>query len=261
MAQRKKPPRPSARAKPTAARLVAIDGLATAIFVFGAAAISHLAKHAAPLLGLSAPGAGLALMLALLIVMGPACEAMGGAIFNPANNLALLYAQGQGSLWQHTGRSVGQAIGGVAGVLLARALLPPGWTDNLAAMAEGLRPSVGLLEGAACEFVLGSLLAFVVLWAGQLRSSLLKLWIPLAATVVAVKAGEGLTGPSLNPVFTFAFHFVYLKQDFWEHVVVYWVAPLAAGLFGGWAFRGWQQWAAERTAAQPRSRQRRAKAD
>lgn len=37
-------------------------------------------------------------------------------------------------------------------------------------MAEGLRPSVGLLEGAACEFVLGSLLAFFVLWAGQLRS-------------------------------------------------------------------------------------------
>lgn len=89
----------------------------------------QLAKPAAPLLGLSVPGAGLALMLVLLIAMGPACEAMGGAIFNPANNLALLYAQGQGSLRQHAGRSVGQAAGGVAGVLLARALLPPAWTE------------------------------------------------------------------------------------------------------------------------------------
>ncbi|KAL4424377.1 hypothetical protein ABPG75_001678 [Micractinium tetrahymenae] len=258
MAQRKRPPRAS---KPSTTRQAAVDGLATAIFVFAAAVISHLAKPAASLLGLSVPGTGLALMLVLLVAMGPACEAMGGAIFNPANNLALLYAQGQGSLRQHTARSIGQAIGGVAGVLLARMLLPPAWTDNLAAMAVGLRPNVGLLAGAACEFVLGALLAFIVLWAGQLRSSLLKLWVPLVATVLAVKAGEDLTGPSLNPVFTFAFHFIYPTQDFWEHVVVYWVAPLAAGLFGGWAFRGWQQWEADRAAAQPRGKQRRAKAE
>lgn len=37
-------------------------------------------------------------------------------------------------------------------------------------MAVGLRPGVGLLEGAACEFVLGALLAFVALWAGRLHS-------------------------------------------------------------------------------------------
>lgn len=78
---------------------------------------------------MSVAGAGLALMLLLLVALAPVCEAMGGALFNPANNLALLYAQGQGSLWHHTGRSLGQAIGGVAGVLLARAALPRMWTE------------------------------------------------------------------------------------------------------------------------------------
>jgi glycerol uptake facilitator-like aquaporin len=66
-------------------------------------------------------------------------------------------------------------------------------------MAVGLRPGVTLLEGAACEFILGSLLAFVVLLAGQLKSSSLKLWTPLLATVVAVKVGGEYSGPSLNP--------------------------------------------------------------
>lgn len=61
-------------------------------------------------------------------------------------------------------------------------------------------------------------------------------------------------------MFTFAFHAIYPTQAFWEHVIVYWAAPLAAGLFGGWAFRGWQHWVAEQSAARPR-KQRRAKAE
>jgi len=37
-------------------------------------------------------------------------------------------------------------------------------------MAVGLRSGVPLMDGAACEFVLGALLAFVVFWAGELQS-------------------------------------------------------------------------------------------
>jgi hypothetical protein len=37
-------------------------------------------------------------------------------------------------------------------------------------MAIGLRPGVNMLEGATCEFVLGALLAFTVLWSSQFKS-------------------------------------------------------------------------------------------
>jgi hypothetical protein len=46
----------------------------------------------------------------------------------------------------------------------------PSLCSALSGNALGLRPGTGLLGGAACEFVLGALLAFVVLWSAQLRS-------------------------------------------------------------------------------------------
>lgn len=164
-------------------------------------------------------------------------------------------------------------------------------------MAVGLRPGVTLLEGVACEFILGSLLAFVVLLAGQLKSSALKLWIPLIATVVAVKAGASYTGPSLNPgapaavlalekrafccmtsgshqlhpallpsspgsscpvaAFTFSWVFVYELQSPAEHLLVFWLAPIASGLFGGFAFRGYQLFQQDRTRRQQQQQGRR----
>ena len=66
---------------------------------------------------------------------------------------------------------------------------------------------------------------------------------------------------SLAPAaFTFAWVFVFPRQSAAEHLFVYWLAPLAAGAFGGWAFRGWQQFDAERRQEQ-QQRQRRVKAD
>lgn len=80
----------------------------------------------APSLGLSQAGAKMALVLLLLIAMGPVAQAMGGALFNPANN-AFVYARGDGSVWEHLVRSVAQALGCVAGAQLALAVLPPAW--------------------------------------------------------------------------------------------------------------------------------------
>ena len=70
----------------------------------------------------------------------------------------------------------------------------------------------------------------------------LRLWVPLLATVVAVKAGERLTGPCLNPVFSLSWLAAFPQQQgMAEHLAVFWAAPVAAGIFGGWAFKGWQQ--------------------
>lgn len=105
----------------------------------------------------------------------------------------------------------------------------------------GLRPGADLLGGAACEAILGALLAFTVLFSGDLQSSFWQLWTPLIATVFAVKAGQSTSGPSLNPAYCLAWHFHYGLQSPAEHLLVYWVVPILSGLFGGWAYLGYQQ--------------------
>lgn len=61
-------------------------------------------------------------------------------------------------------------------------------------MAVGLRPDVSILEGAACEFVLGAVLAFVVLWAGQLRSRCARAARSGMAAFVVLWAGQMRSG-------------------------------------------------------------------
>ena len=56
--------------------------------------------------------------------------------------------------------------------------------------------------------------------------------------------------------FTFSWVFIYPEQSLAEHFFVYWLAPVAAGLFGGWAFLGWQQFEAARSRQQQQQQQR-----
>ncbi|GAB4823247.1 hypothetical protein N2152v2_010293 [Parachlorella kessleri] len=172
--------------------------------------------------------------------MGPLCARLGGALFNPANN-AMMYATGKGDLKEHAVRGVGQCLGAISGVLLAQALLPYPWQKGFSNMAVGLRPDVDVFEGAACEFVLGLLLAFTISYSGELKSRFWKLWLPLIATVLAVRAGAPYSGPSLNPAVTFGFEFLYQQQTRGEHFAVFWAAPVAAGLMGGWCYLGMRE--------------------
>lgn len=41
---------------------------------------------------------------------------------------------------------------------------------HLSGLAQGVRPGYGLLDGAACEFVLGLLITFIVLVCNELKS-------------------------------------------------------------------------------------------
>lgn len=66
----------------------------------------QLSRTLAPALGLSPGGTGMALVVALLLLMAPVCGRLGGALFNPANN-AMLYATGKGALSEHALRVVG----------------------------------------------------------------------------------------------------------------------------------------------------------
>lgn len=57
-------------------------------------------------------------------------------------------------------------------------------------------------------------------------------------------------GPSppqpAHAAYTFAWVTVYPLQTPLEHLFVFWMAPVASGLFGAFAFRGYEQFAAER---------------
>lgn len=79
---------------------------------------SQLSTWAAPWLGLSPGGAGIAIVLALLIAMGPVCDRLlGGALYNPANAFAEL-AQGRGTWAEHVVRSVSRrGTGSMVGLL------------------------------------------------------------------------------------------------------------------------------------------------
>ena len=56
-------------------------------------------------LGLSEGGVALALILLLLVGMSPITDALGGALYSPANN-AMLCAVGEGSAAHHAWRVV-----------------------------------------------------------------------------------------------------------------------------------------------------------
>lgn len=192
-------------------------------------------------MGLVPAGAGLALIVSLLVLLDPLCNFLGGALFNPANN-ATFYALGQGSLFEHLCRMLGQCAGAATGVAISHALLPYAWQKGLHSYAVGLRPGVSLVEGAACELVLGMLLAFLVVSSARYGGRFWKTWLPLMATVLAVKGGESYTGPSLNPAVTFGWSLAYPSSNTLEHCVVFWVAPLLSGVMGGWCYQGMRLW-------------------
>ncbi len=75
----------------------------------------QLSRLLAPSLRLSPGSAGLALVVALLIAMGPLCARLGGALFNPANN-AMMYATGKGDLKEHAVRVVSKTAVPLAGL-------------------------------------------------------------------------------------------------------------------------------------------------
>lgn len=51
----------------------------------------------------------------------------------------------------------------------------------------------------------------------------------LRVLLLQVLAGMELTGPSMNPAVTFGWVLHHRQQALWEHVLVFWLAPLAGG--------------------------------
>lgn len=154
---------------------------------------------------------------------------LGGALWNPTPILAL-YSMGvsNDSLFSVAVRYPAQVVGAVGGVLAAKELVPPSHRELL----RGPRLMVDQNTGILAEFVLTFFITFSVLVAifkGP-KSKFWKNWIIIFATIVVVLLGAAYTGPSLNPAHAFAWAYVNNKHNDWEHLVVFWLAPLA----GSW---------------------------
>lgn len=241
---RKRPSRSNKGKRPRSSfEKAAFDGLATAIFMLVSSTFVPLAPALADAAKVSENVAMMACVVGLLVLMTVLCSLLGGAVFNPANN-AFLWATGKGRLSEHAFRSVGQMVGAVAGLSLVtyldgvHALLPAGWTKMLPGSAVGLREGVDVAGGAACEFVLGMALSLAVLYASDSASVLFQLLLPLVATLLALSVGAAYTGPSLNPALAFAFQYWHSSHTPLEHGLVFWAAPIAAGLAAGWCYAG-----------------------
>ncbi|CAI7914466.1 unnamed protein product, partial [Closterium sp. NIES-53] len=147
-----------------------------------------------------------ALLLAITVVQvagfGGAADALGGASYNPLTNLINYLAdEDDETALSLLLRFPAQAGGMVIGTMLTWEFIP----ESLKHTVDGpaLPPGVSVLAGATAEFTLTFLLYLVVMWTLFLgpSSDLSKAFIMVSATIVAIAAGMGFSGPSLNPFF------------------------------------------------------------
>ncbi|KAK9810267.1 hypothetical protein WJX72_007660 [[Myrmecia] bisecta] len=226
------------------------DGVVTALFVFVSSQFDEVAAILAPYMPyLPELAVGIAVLIAGLALFDPVSSWVGGhgALYNPVHNVAFA-AAGRGPLSKHISRMVGQAIGGVVGAAAALRAIPPAWQSKFPNFGKGLRPGVSLGSGMACEATLGFLLNLCVLWSIGQKNKYIAFWSPLVATIFLVVAGANLTGPSMNPVVSFSWFFHLRGHALLEHLLVFWVAPLAGALAAGLVW-----WAAMRPATRRRA--------
>lgn len=182
----------------------------------------------------------IALIIAMLMALGPLGRALGGGMFNPCD-LASSYAVGKASGRDLVLRSVAQTLGAVGGAYAALALLPPSWAEHGLDQVAVLKPGVDMVQGASCEFLLSYLLTFAFLASQHIRFSLLRYWLPLMGVVVALVAGARFSGPVLNPATALSWTLLHwpLEEGYIvQHAVAFWLAPLTAAVLAAWTHEG-----------------------
>ncbi|KAG6505211.1 hypothetical protein ZIOFF_037565 [Zingiber officinale] len=138
------------------------------------------------------------LVFVIVFVFNAIADALGGASFNPTGNAAF-YAAGFGddSLISMAIRFPAQAAGAIGGLLALYEVMPPEYKN----MLVGPYLKVDLHTGAIAEGVLTFVISVAVLcivFKGP-RSALVKTLMITICTLGVIIAGNGYTGPSMNP--------------------------------------------------------------
>lgn len=221
------------------------DAVATAGFVLISSVFEEAALWLSPKLHVTPGNVNLTILLLSLMLYDPLMQHIlgpGGAVFNPANSVAFGAAgTGPGPFSHHLLRSVSQASGAMLGAIAALVLIPEALQRNFYKFGLGLRAGVGIAQGCLTEGLLSFLINLSILWSMNAKNRVLGFWTPYIATILLIWSGEALTGPSMNPAYTFAWHFQMQVQTTREHVLVYWAAPLLGSLLAGWTWRALQR--------------------
>ncbi|KAI8472976.1 MAG: aquaporin-like protein [Monoraphidium minutum] len=217
--------------------LLAGDFSMSCIFVALMSMTAEMAEALAGITGVGEFPLSIAITVVALLAFGPICGLFGGAMFNPAHNVAFI-AAGKDSIKLNVARMAAQVVGAVLGAFLAVSMLPDWLKDHFHKLPGGLAPGVSLPVGMACEAVLGCILNLVVLYSMTTANKLASQVLPILATIALILAGSVFSGPGLNPAMTFSFFVHYGdNRSPTEHALLYWAAPFAGAVAGGLVWR------------------------
>jgi glycerol uptake facilitator-like aquaporin len=185
----------------------------------------------------------IALILVMLMVLGPLSKLLGGSLFNPCD-VATLYARGKCSFSSFMVRSIAQVAGALSGAITASKYFPATWALRGEALIATTKPGIDIIGGASSEFLLTYLVSLLVMTTQRSsRGSFIKYWIPVVATAAALKVGARYSGPVLNPAAALSWTYLYWNKQpltVLQHLIVFWVAPVTAAVLATWTDMGMQ---------------------
>lgn len=155
-----------------------------------------------------------------------------GGSFNPLTVLSSAFMNGlDGFLFTAFGRIPAQIAGSVIGVMLVKQTFPQ--------VGHGPRLNVDIHHGAMIEGLLTFMIVIVSLGLNKKdpRSFFMKTWISTISKMSLHILGSDLTGGIMNPASALGWAYARGDHITWEHLLVYWVAPLQATMLAVWAFK------------------------
>ncbi|MEA3118928.1 MAG: aquaporin [Paraburkholderia sp.] len=220
---------------------LAAEAMGTGFLVLSGCGSAVLAA-AFPQLGIGFVGVSLAFGLSVL-TMAYAVSHISGAHFNPAVTVGL-WAGGRFSKQEVVPYIVAQVFGGIAGaaVLYCIAIGKPGFDATASGFAsngyaEHSPGNYSLQAALVSEFVLTAFFVLIIHGATDRRvpAGFAPIAIGLALTVIHL-ISIPVTNTGVNPARSAA---VALFQHTWavRQLWAFWVAPMAGGMVGGFAYR------------------------
>ncbi|XP_068336335.1 aquaporin SIP1-1-like [Pyrus communis] len=220
------------------------DAILTSMWVFSAPSMGVFTFIIASFLGIQARslvGLFITTIISTLVVLifSLIGKLLGGASFNPSTT-ASFYAAGLNpgtSLLSMAVRFPAQAAGGVVGAKAILQVMPKKYKH----MLKGPSLKVDLYTGVIAEGVMTCVLCFallVIILRGP-RNPIVNIWMLSVTTLGLVVAGNGYTGPSMNPANAFGWAYVNNWHNSWELFLVYWIGPFVGAIVAAMAFRVW----------------------
>eukprot|EP00249_Psilotum_nudum_P007812 c20838_g2_i4 orf=109-831(+) len=219
-------------------QVVAFDGILSFLWVLCNAILRAFTDAVTASLGIhgfteqAIKRAGVVGLLFLFYWLG---NAMGGAVYNPLTAVAFTVTSRSPKsppLYTLAVRLPAQVVGAIGAAVAATVIIPDSYKHTL----KGPFLQVGPHLGALVEGLLSFAVVFINLLARYKgpKSGIRRTWITSISRVSISILGTGYTGPAMNPANASGWAFLRNQYNTWEHVYVYWFAPVIATLAAVW---------------------------